>query len=96
MPARSLRRLLKELAALLAVAIFAFAGLELALHAAYMARNAAVRVIPLPYVAGHDYGPQPPWVEDLRILVPDPDLIWTARLTCAPALHRCVQPGGPG
>ena len=81
---RSPRRLLKELAVLLAVTVIAFLGLELVLRGVFLVRNAAVRVIPLPYVAGHDYGPQPPWVEDLRILVPDPDLIWRAR----PHVHR--------
>jgi lysophospholipase L1-like esterase len=70
---------LTELAAVLGVTLLGLLAVELALRGAYFVRNSAVRAIPLPYVIGHDYGPQPPWVDGLRILVPDPELIWRAR-----------------
>lgn len=52
---------------------------ELALHATYAVRNAAVTKIPLPYAIGSDYGAVPPWIDGLRILEPDPVLIWRGR-----------------
>ena len=33
----------------------------------------------MPYVIGHDYGPVPPWVDGLRLLEPDDELIWRNR-----------------
>ncbi len=32
--------------------------------------------MPLPYVVGDDYGPIPPWLDNLLILKPDDTLIW--------------------
>jgi lysophospholipase L1-like esterase len=32
--------------------------------------------VPLPYSVGDDYGPVPPWVDRMMILVPDDELIW--------------------
>jgi lysophospholipase L1-like esterase len=49
---------------------------EAGLRAAYVVRNAMVRRIPLPYSVGDDYGPTPPWLDRLLILVPDDRLIW--------------------
>jgi lysophospholipase L1-like esterase len=83
-PSLSPQRLIREAIALLAITAIGLLGIEVLLRGAYLVRNATVRTIPLPYVIGHDYGPQPPWVDDLRILVPDPDLIWRAR----PHVHR--------
>ena len=35
-----------------------------------------VHRVPLPYSVGDDYGPVPPWLDDMMILVPDAQLIW--------------------
>src|SRR5262249_34499444 len=48
---------------------------EVALRGAYVARSAFVRVVPLPYAVGDEYGPIPPWLDRLLILVPDEALI---------------------
>ena len=68
----------------LAVTIIFFVGLDLLLRGVYFVRNAMVEYVPLPYVAGDDYGPAPPWIDGLRILEPDEQLIWRAR----PSLRR--------
>ena len=60
----------------LATTIVFFVLLELALRAAYWGRNALVRYVPLPYTVGDDYGPIPPWLDNLLILRPDDALIW--------------------
>ena len=60
---------------LLTTLIF-FLVVEVALRAAYAGRTALVRYVPLPYVVGDDYGPIPPWLDNLLILRPDPTLIW--------------------
>ena len=56
--------------------IIFFVLVEVALRAAYAGRNALVTYVPLPYVVGDDYGPIPPWLDNLLILRPDPVLIW--------------------
>jgi lysophospholipase L1-like esterase len=61
--------------AILTTVVF-FLLVEVALRAAYAGRNALVRYVPLPYVVGDDYGPVPPWLDNLLILRPDPLLIW--------------------
>jgi lysophospholipase L1-like esterase len=61
--------------AILTTVIF-FLLVEAGLRAAYAGRNALVRYVPLPYVVGDDYGPIPPWLDNLLILRPDPVLIW--------------------
>ncbi len=53
-----------------------FAVAELLLRGAYTARAAMVRRVPLPYSVGDDYGPVPPWLDAMMILVPDQQLIW--------------------
>jgi lysophospholipase L1-like esterase len=53
-----------------------FLLVEAALRATYAGRNALVTSIPLPYVVGDDYGPIPPWLDNLLILRPDPTLLW--------------------
>ena len=60
---------------LLTTAIF-FLLVEAGLRAAYAGRTALVTYVPLPYVVGDDYGPIPPWLDNLLILRPDPTLIW--------------------
>ena len=57
---------------------------EAGLRGAYAARNAMVRRVPLPYSVGDDYGPIPPWLDRLLILVPDDTLIWRS----APHVQR--------
>lgn len=52
---------------------------EAVLRGAYGLRNSRVESIPLPYVVGDDYGPQPPWADGVRILEPDEALIWRNR-----------------
>ena len=56
-------------------AIF-FAIAELGLRGAYAIRAAFVHRVPLPYSVGDDYGPVPPWLDNMMILVPDDRLIW--------------------
>jgi lysophospholipase L1-like esterase len=53
-----------------------FACAETVLRATYAVRSAFVRRVPLPYSVGDDYGPIPPWVDRMMILVPDDALIW--------------------
>ncbi len=53
-----------------------FTVAEAALRGAYGLRNSMVRLMPLPYSVGDDYGPIPPWLDRLTILVPDDTLIW--------------------
>jgi lysophospholipase L1-like esterase len=52
------------------------AVVEVGLRVVYAGRNALVTYVPLPYVVGDDYGPIPPWLDNLLILRPDPVLIW--------------------
>jgi GDSL-like Lipase/Acylhydrolase family len=59
-----------------ATTLIFFALVEVALRAVYIGRNAFVSYVPLPYVVGDDYGPIPPWLDNLLILRPDPSLIW--------------------
>ncbi|PYR42855.1 MAG: hypothetical protein DMF93_04645 [Acidobacteria bacterium] len=69
---RVLRAILKSLA----TTIVFFAAAEIGLRATYAIRTAFVRRVPLPYSVGDDYGPIPPWLDRLMILVPDDELIW--------------------
>src|SRR5471032_990648 len=71
------------LKALLTTIIF-FAAAEAALRGAYGLRNAMVTRVPLPYSVGDDYGPIPPWLDRLLILLPDRTLIWRS----APNVRR--------
>jgi lysophospholipase L1-like esterase len=63
------------LKSLITTVIF-FLVAEAALRGTYTIRNALVRVVPLPYALGDEYGPIPPWLDRLMILVPDDRLIW--------------------
>src|SRR3989442_2217880 len=69
-------RPLRVLGKALVTTIVFFLLVELGLRAAYAGRNALVTYVPLPYVVGDDYGPIPPWLDNLLILRPDPTLIW--------------------
>ena len=69
-------RLLRALGNSAAATIVFFLLAEIALRSAYFLRNSFVEYVPLPYVVGDDYGPIPPWLDNLLILRPDPVLIW--------------------
>jgi len=70
-------RALRVLGKALVTTVVFFVLVEVALGAAYAGRNALVTYVPLPYVVGDDYGPMPPWLDNLLILRPDPVLIWS-------------------
>ena len=69
-------RLIRVLGKSLLTTLVFFLLVEVGLRAAYAGRNALVRYVPLPHVVGDDYGPIPPWLDNLMILRPDPTLIW--------------------
>src|SRR5215471_8989909 len=69
-------RALRVIGKSVATTLIFFLFIEIALRAAYAGRNALVTYVPLPYVVGDDYGPIPPWLDNLLILRPDPVLIW--------------------
>jgi lysophospholipase L1-like esterase len=69
-------RFLRALAKGTATTIVFFLAAEFALRAVYFVRNSFVEYVPLPYVVGDDYGPIPPWLDNLLILKPDDALIW--------------------
>ena len=69
-------RVLKVVLKGLITTIIFFAVVEAGLRGAYAVRNAMVRRVPLPYSVGDEYGPIPPWLDRLLILVPDDTLIW--------------------
>jgi len=77
-------RLLKGVFKSLITTVIFFALSEAALRGAYGVRNAFVSRVPLPYALGDEYGPVPPWLDRLMILVPDPALIWRS----LPNVHR--------
>src|SRR5919197_334538 len=56
--------------------IIFFVLLEGALRGAYFVRSWFVRLVPLPYTIGDEYGPIPPWLDRLLLLAPDDPLIW--------------------
>lgn len=78
------RRLTIALVRSIVTTIIFFTCVELALRAGYLVRNAMVRLVPLPYALGDQYGPIPPWLDRLLILVPDETLIWRS----LPNVHR--------
>src|SRR3989442_14995468 len=71
-----MKRFFAAVAKSLITTIIFFAMAEVALRGAYLARNTMVRLGPLPYAPGDEYGPIPPWLDRLLILVPDNTLIW--------------------
>ncbi len=66
-----LARVLKVVLKGLITTIIFFAVVEAGLRGVYAVRNAMVRRVPLPYSVGDEYGPIPPWLDRLLILVPD-------------------------
>ena len=79
-----MRRFLKGVGKSLITTIIFCAVAEAALRAAYGIRNSFVQRVPLPYALGDEYGPVPPWLDNLMILVPDRTLIWRN----LPNVHR--------
>jgi lysophospholipase L1-like esterase len=77
-------RFFKGVAKSLITTVIVFAVAELGLRVAYDVRNALVQRVPLPYALGDEYGPVPPWLDRLMILVPDHALIWRN----LPNVHR--------
>src|SRR5262245_49737140 len=71
-----MRRFAAPLIKSLVTTVIFFALAETTLRGAYIVRNAMVRLVPLPYALGDEYGPMPPWLDRLLILVPDDTLIW--------------------
>ena len=70
------RSVLSAILKSLVTTIIFFGAAEIGLRTAYAVRNALVRRVPLPYSVGDDYGPIPPWLDRMMILVPDDELIW--------------------
>jgi lysophospholipase L1-like esterase len=79
-----LRNAITAVAKGLTTTLIFFVVIEVALRGAYIARNAMVRYVPLPYAFGDDYGPMPPWLDRLEILKNDSVLIWRN----TPNVHR--------
>src|SRR3954464_5850313 len=71
-----MKRLVSGLAKSVVTTILFFIAAELVLRGAYALRNSMVRLVPLPYALGDEYGPIPPWLDRLMILVPDDTVIW--------------------
>ncbi len=69
----------KNILKFIILVLVVFILLESLIRGAYLIRNSKVDYVTLPYVIGHDYGPTPPWANDLRILKPDRLLIWKNR-----------------
>src|SRR5262245_58976454 len=72
----------------LTATIIFFTFFEIGLRGAFVARHATVRSIPLPYALGDEYGPIPPWLDRLLILVPDNSLIWRSPSRLVTRLHE--------
>ncbi|MBT8398953.1 MAG: SGNH/GDSL hydrolase family protein [Rhodothermia bacterium] len=62
-----------------AAAVFMLALVEVGIRTSYLIRNSLVEYVVLPYNAAQDFGPVPPWADGVRILEPDPDLVWRNR-----------------
>ena len=70
------RRLLRDTLIIAFNTVVLLAVVEGGLRAAYFVRNSTVDVVVLPYTAAQDWGVLPPWIDALRILEPDPVLLW--------------------
>jgi lysophospholipase L1-like esterase len=70
---------LKELAKTTVAVLIVLGIVELGIRLAYTIRNNMVDYVVLPYNAAQDFGPVPPWIDDLRILERDDDLVWRNR-----------------
>jgi len=73
------KEMLSSLLMIILMTLVVFVILEVSIRVSYFARNSMVTYVPLPYVIGDDYGPMPPWLDGLRILVPDEVFMWKSR-----------------
>jgi lysophospholipase L1-like esterase len=73
------KSLLKESAKTVLAVVVVLGIAEIAIRVGYEIRNSLVSYVVLPYNAAQDFGPVPPWVDDLRILEPDDELVWRNR-----------------
>src|SRR4051812_32852496 len=67
---------MRALAKGLTTTVIFFAVIEILVRGAYIVRNSLVEYVPLPYAFGDNYGPMPPWLDQLQILKNDDALIW--------------------
>jgi lysophospholipase L1-like esterase len=72
----TVRALARGLAKSVVTTTIFLALVEAGLHGVYAVRQAMVAEFPLPYTLSDNYGPIPPWLDGLRILTADPQLIW--------------------
>ena len=79
-----MRRVLKGLGKSLVTTVLFCVVAEVTLRSVYGIRNGLVQRVPLPYALGDEYGPVPPWLDRMMILVPDNTLIWRS----LPNVHR--------
>jgi lysophospholipase L1-like esterase len=70
---------LRDAVGVLLASVLLLSALEVGLRVAWALRNALAPVVLLPYTAAQDWGPKPPWLDGLRILDPDPVLLWRGR-----------------
>ena len=68
-----------EIAKSLLALIVVLVVLESAIRVVFAIRNAFVAEVSLPYAFDGDYGPVPPWLDDVRILKEDDLLVWKGR-----------------
>ncbi|MGD8854370.1 MAG: SGNH/GDSL hydrolase family protein [Gammaproteobacteria bacterium] len=73
------KSVLKESAKTALAVVVVLGIVEIAIRVAYEIRNNMVSYVVLPYNAAQDFGPVPPWIDDLRILEPDDELVWRNR-----------------
>ena len=81
---KRLKAIILDCIKIIAATVILFVLLEGAIRITYHVRNSFVNFIPLPYVVGADYGPVPPWLDSLRLLQSDEELIWKGQ----PNVHR--------
>jgi len=73
------RRLVRLIGGGLLATLITLSALEALIRVTYAVRNAFVIEVALPYVVGDEAGPMAPWIDALRILEPDPDLLWRGK-----------------
>src|SRR5688572_29594271 len=73
------RRVLERVLVAIVATLVTFGLAEALLRVAYGVRMSMIDAIPLPYAIGDEYGPAPPWNEDLRLLDRDASLMWRSR-----------------
>ena len=79
----SLKKILKDAVKILAATLVLLLFVEGAIRVVYAIRNARVEVVPIPYMV-RNFGLVAPWMDSLRILEPDDELMWKGR----PHVHR--------